>query len=144
MPVYLSSVLQVPIMGRGLRADQKVGIICATEKSLTSSLLKQCGVENASKVVIVGALEQGTPEFSNILDCTGQFNSAKIEKEIVDIAINLVKQHPEVGAILLECSDMPPYAWAVQNAVRLPVFDFISMINWVETAVVRRPFGGYI
>jgi hypothetical protein len=55
-----------------------------------------------------------------------------------------VKQHPEVGAILLECSDMPPYAWAVQNAVQLPVFDFISLINWVETAVVRRPFGGYI
>ena len=144
MPVYLSSVLQVPIIRRGLRGDQKVGIICAVGKSLTLSLLKQCGVQDASQVVIVGAIEQDTPEFRNIHDCTGQFNSAKIEKEIVDIATNLVKQHPEVGAILLECSDMPPYAWAVQNAVQLPVFDFISLINWVETAVVRRPIGGYI
>jgi Asp/Glu/hydantoin racemase len=142
VPVYLSSVLQVPIIRRGLRGDQKVGIICGDEESLTPALLKQCGVQNASDVVIVGA--QDKPEFRNIIECTGQFNSAKIEEELVGIATNLVKQHPEVGAILLECSDMPPYAWAVQNAVQLPVFDFISLINWVETAVVRRPIGGYI
>jgi hypothetical protein len=39
---------------------------------------------------------------------------------------------------------MPPYAWAIQNAVRLPVFDFITMINWIYDAVVRKPFAGFV
>jgi hypothetical protein len=144
VPVYLSSVLQVPVIRSGLGSDQKVGIICASQESLTPSLLEQCGVEDASRIVVAGANERVAPEFQNILNCTGQFNSARIEQEIVGIAKDLVSRHPEIGAILLECSDMPPYAWAVQNAVRLPVFDFISLIHWVETAVVRRPFAGYI
>jgi len=144
VPVYLSSVLQVPIIGRGLRADQKVGIICATEKSLTLSLLRQCGVQDASEVVVVGAIEQHTPEFRKLYDCTGQFNSAKIEKEIVDIATRLVKRHPEVGAILLECSDMPPYAYVVQQATQLPVFDFITLIKWLHNGTTQKPYCGHI
>jgi len=142
VPTYLSSVLQVPTILRGLRLDQKVGIICGSAPHLKESLLKQCGVEDLSRVVITGA-ENGS-EFQNILECTGHFNSHKIELELVDLAKELVKENPDVGAILLECSDMPPYAWAIQNAVQLPVFDFISLINWVNYAVVRRPFNGFI
>ena len=55
-----------------------------------------------------------------------------------------VTDNPEIGAVLLECSDMPPYAWAIQNAVRRPVFDFISLINWVFRGVVRQPLAGVI
>jgi len=142
VPTFLSSVLQVPIMMRSLKPNQKVGIICANSPYLTPSLLTQCGVTDLSRVVIVGA--EKCPEFSNIINCTGRFVSAKIEKELVRLATNLVANNPEVGAILLECSDMPPYAWAIQNAVRLPVFDFITMINWIYDAVVRKPFVGFV
>jgi len=142
VPTFLSSVLQVPVIMRALKPAQKVGIICAVAKAFTPSLLAQCGVNDLSRVVVVGA--QDCPEFRNIIEGTGRFNSYKIEQELVGLAKELVSQNPEVGAILLECSDMPPYAWAIQNAVRLPVFDFISLINWVYCAVVRRPFAGFV
>ena len=142
VPTYLSSVLQVPIIMRGLKPDQKVGIICANAPYLTPSLLTQCGVNDLSRVVIVGA--QDCSEFGNIINGTGHFNSHKIELELVGLAKKFVSDNPEIGAILLECSDMPPYAWAIQNAVRLPVFDFISLINWVYSGVVRRPFAGFV
>jgi hypothetical protein len=142
VPVYLSSVLQVPTIRRGLKKDQKVGIICGVKESLTPILLSQCGVDDVSDIVIKGA--QDLPEFRNIINCTGQFNSKKIEQELVGLANDMVKRYPEIGAILLECSDMPPYAWAIQNSVKLPVFDFFTLINWVQAAVVRRPFHGFI
>jgi hypothetical protein len=142
VPAFLSSVLQAPIIMRGLKPEQKLGIICANGPAFTPSLLAQCGVSDLSRVVVVGA--QDCPEFRNIIEGTGHFISAKIEKELVDLAKGLVSKNPEVGAILLECSDMPPYAWAIQNAVRLPVFDFISLINWVYYGVVRRPFAGFV
>ena len=93
-------------------------------------------------LVIYGA--QDLPEFRNILDGTGHLNSHQLEQELVGLAKQMVEENPDIGAILLECSDMPPYAWAVQNATRLPVFDFITMINWIQGAVVRRPFTGFM
>ena len=142
VPVFLSSVLQIPIIRRGLKPNQKVGVICADAGALTSKLLSQCGVDDLSDIVIAGA--QDLPEFQNIRRCTGHVNSYKLEQQLVDLARQLVSSNPDIGAILLECSDMPPYAWAIQNATRLPVFDFTTLINWVYNAVVRRPFVGFI
>ena len=142
VPVFLSSVLQIPIIRRGLKPNQKIGVICAVADSLTPKLLSQCGIDDLSNVVIAGA--QDLPEFQNILQCTGSFNSHEIEQQLVELAKQLVNDNPDIGAILLECSDMPPYAWAIQNAVRLPVLDFTTLIDWVYNTVVRRPFAGFI
>ena len=44
--------------------------------------------------------------------------------------------HPEVGAIVLECTNMPPFRADVQAATGLPVFDVTSLIRMVHEAVV--------
>lgn len=142
VPVFLSSLLQVPVIKRSLKPGKRVGILCAVPSSLTTDLLSQCGVADLSDVVIAGA--EDLPEFQNILGCNGSLNSRKLEEELVDLANKLIRDNPDIGAILLECSDMPPYAWAIQNATRVPVFDFTTLINWVYSAVVRRPFTGFI
>jgi len=61
---------------------------------------------------------------------------------VVECAQEMVREHPDIGAVLLECSDLPPFAAAVQDAVGLPVFDFITMINWIYRALVQRPYTG--
>ena len=142
VPVYLSSLLQIPIIRRGLKPNQKVGVICAEADFLTPKLLSQCGVDDLSDIVITGA--QYLSEFKNIMQSTGHFNSYELEQQMVGLAKQFVSDNPDIGVILFECSDMPPYAWAVQNAVGLPVFDFTTLINWVYNAVVRRPFAGFV
>ncbi len=142
IPTFLSSLVQIPVIRQSLKPGQKVGVICADRPSLTPSALYQCGVDDLDSLVIYGA--QDLPEFRNILDGTGHLNSHQLEQELVGLAKQMVEENPDIGAILLECSDMPPYAWAVQNATRLPVFDFITMINWIHGAVVRRPFAGFM
>jgi hypothetical protein len=142
VPTFLSSIVQIPIIRQALKPRQKVGVICADHASLTPDTLGQCGVDDLSSLVIWGA--QDLPEFRNILECTGHLNSHKLERELVGLVRNMVAENPEIGAILLECSDMPPYSWAVQNATGLPVFDYITLINWVHGAVVRRPLAGFM
>ena len=141
-PVFLSSLLQAPLVAHSLKPGQKVGIVCADSESLTADTLGACGITDLSTVVVAGA--QNLTEFKNIIRSTGRFNSAQIERELVGLAQELVAEHPEVGAILLECSDMPPYAWAIQNAVRRPVFDYVTLIRWVHSTVVRRRFAGFM
>jgi len=142
VPCFLSSLMQVPIIVRALKPGQKVGIICANGDVLSSApALKNCGVDQA-RVVIAGA--EDLSQMKNVLQNTGYLNNTKFEQELVDLSEQMVSDNPDIGALLLECSDMPPYAWAIQKAVRLPVFDFTTMINWVYNAVVRRPFAGFI
>lgn len=142
VPVYLSSLLQVPIVQQSLKADQKVGIICANSGAITERILSSCNIQDQSRIVIIGA--QAISEFRGILDCTGEFNSHQLENDLVKLAKAFVAGHPEIGAILLECSDMPPYAEAIQNAIRRPVFDFITLIDWIQRSAVRTPFKGFI
>jgi hypothetical protein len=142
VPVFLSSLLQVPMILRALKREQRVGIICAERDFLTRDVLHACGIDDPSRIVVTDA--QGIPEFLNISRSTGHFNSEAIKVGLVDEARKLVNDHAEIGALLLECSDMPPYAWAIQNAIGIPVFDYTTMINWIHTAVVRRPFSGFM
>ena len=70
-------------------------------------------------------------------------DNERLTKDLAELAKAAAAEHPEIGAILLECSDLPPYACEIQRATGLPVFDFISMINWVEHAVVQKRYYGF-
>ena len=50
-----------------------------------------------------------------------------------------------LGLVLLALVlHVPPAAAAVQNAVRLPVWDYVTLINWIHDGCVRRPFTGFM
>jgi len=52
-----------------------------------------------------------------------------------------VARHRDIGAIVLECTNMPPYAAALQAAVGMPVYDIYSMIMWLHAGLRPRVFG---
>ena len=142
-PTFLSSLMQMPIISRALKPSQKVGIICASGRILSSApALRNCGVDDLSCVVIAGA--EDLPAMQNVIQNTGHLNNAKLAEELAALAKQTVNENPDIGAILLECTEMSPYAWAIQKAVRLPVFDFTTMVNWVYDAVVRHPYAGFV
>ena len=65
---------------------------------------------------------------------------AKARQDIIDAGRSLVAAHPEVGAIVLECTNMPPYAAALQAAIGMPVYDIYSMITWFHAGLRPRAF----
>ena len=79
-----------------------------------------------------------------VLEEKGSLDSERIEREAVGVAKKLISENPGMGALLLECSDLPPYALAIQKEVNLPVFDFITMIQFVHSALVRKEFQGFM
>ena len=62
------------------------------------------------------------------------------QADVVGAAQDLVARHPEVGAIVLECTNMPPYAAAVQQATGRPVYDIYSLITWFHAGLRPRVF----
>ena len=142
VPVYLSALSQVTWIRQGLKPGQKIGVMTAASNFLVPDVLKQVGVDDMSDLLIIGTEDCG--EFRNIRGTTqtGHFNPAKVEKDIAALAKQWVKDNPSIAVILLECSSLPPYAWAIQNVTDRPVFDYYTLIQWMYMAVVRRPFSG--
>jgi hypothetical protein len=70
----------------------------------------------------------------------GRLEAQKVEDEVVARARQMVRADPAIRAILLECSNLPPYAAAVQEAIGMPVYDFVTMIHHVQSALARKRF----
>ena len=142
VPTFLSVMLQAPLLIHSLKPDQKLGVIAASPAALTEAVFEQCGIADPTRLVITGA--KGLSEFDRLLACEGRFNSRKLESELVKHVLDFVARHPEVGALLVQCSDLPPYSWAIQNATGLPVFDMTTLIDYAHAGLVRRPFAGFV
>ncbi|MDO4545545.1 MAG: aspartate/glutamate racemase family protein [Bacillota bacterium] len=142
MPVGLSSLVQIPWIRSIMKSHKKIGILTANAVAVSDELLANCGVDSSDDLVIAD-LRHGE-NFSAIMEDRGSFDNAGTRREVVAAAEALVEENTDIGAILLECSDMPPYASAVQAATGRPVFDFITLIKWLNNASMQRPYAGWI
>jgi aspartate/glutamate racemase len=137
-PVFLSSLLQVPFIKLIIPQSAKIGILTANSKSLTADVFEKIGVSNDG--LVVRGLE-GEKNFKDaVIDEIGILNSDGMREEMVAAAERMIMEQPEIRAILLECSMMPPYGEAIQRATGLPVFDFLSMIDHVYSSLVKKRF----
>ena len=141
VPVFLSSLVQVPMIQIGLRPEQKILVLCASGDDMNQEFLAKVNA-NLDDCIIqdIGSMES----FAPIRRGKTEMDNRRLSRDLSELALSVVSEHPEIGAILLECSDLPPYACDIQRATGLPVYDFISLINWVEHAVVQKRYYGFL
>jgi hypothetical protein len=141
VPVFMSSLLQLPFISRLLKPGEKVGIVTANAKTLTERHLNAATNGIDVPVAVRGMEDQ--PHFHDAIHAEkGYLDFEKVEQEVVAVTRRLVQENEDVKIILFECTDLPPYAAATQEAVGLPVFDFTTLIHHVFSALVRRRFDG--
>jgi Asp/Glu/hydantoin racemase len=140
VPVATSSLIQVPWVQATLPPGKRVGVITVAAKSLTPRHLEAAGVPLDTP--IVGT--EGGREFFRVL-ILGEKDDLDIslaEQDILDAGRALVRQHDDIGAIVLECTNMPPYAHSLREALGLPVFDIYSLVTWFHAGLRPRSFSG--
>lgn len=143
IPIFMSSLIQIPFMERLIGEDDKIGVITANSRSLDRDVLQPCGADIGDKLVIRGL--ENSPHFAEaFLIETGELNKDGVESEVVSAAKDIIKKSSKVKLLLSECSVLAPYGPAVQEATGLPVFDYITMINYVYSAVIKQKFIGYM
>jgi Asp/Glu/hydantoin racemase len=143
IPVFLSSLFQIPFIRHILPDKGKIGIITASAQSLTPSFLETIGIKGGADLVI-GGLEHA-PEFkSAVLDEKGSLDTNLMTKEVVSLAKEMTAKENQIAAILLECSVLPPYARAISEETGLPVFDYITMVNYLFSALVKKSYTGFM
>lgn len=140
IPLYASSLLQLPMVHRMIRSDQRVGLLVAQQRSLTRRHLAAVGAETVP-VCVAGMEEQ--PEFREVMleARRDQLDAGRLCEEVLTVAEQLVATNPDIGAIILECTDLVPFAYAIQERTGLPVFDIVTLTELVHDSLTRRPYG---
>lgn len=142
VPVFTSSLMQVPMVSRMLPPGKEVGILTIDSRRLNENTLKASGITD-EPVVVMGSEE--VPEFYDTYPRGAvEIDPEKVEGAVIGMVQDLLKRNPKVGAIVCEAINYAPYAPGVQAATGIPWFDIIDLTKHVYNAVVKRRYTGYL
>lgn len=139
VPVYASSLVQLPMVGRMIRRGQRVGVLTANERALTPRHLAGVG---ASDVPIHVAGMQDQPEFREVMleARRPDLDAGRLQREVLAVVDRLAAEHADLGGLVVECTDLVPFAHAIQARLGLPVFDIVTLTEMVHASLTRHPF----
>lgn len=132
VPVATSSLMQVAQVNQLLPKGRRAGILTISGSSLTDMHLKKAGVPDGTPI---GTTEGGGHFTEAILGDAPDLDIAMAEADNVAAAQAMVAAHPDLGAIVLECTNMTPYAAAIRAATGLPVFTMGSFVAWFQSGL---------
>ena len=138
VPVATSSLMQIPFIERVLPPGKRVGILTVSAVNLGKQHLVAAGADPATPVVGT----EGGSEFSRVMiNDEERLDVAAAERDILTAGEALVATHDGIGAVLLECTNMVPYARALSERLRLPVFSIYTFVTWFQSGLTPRDFG---
>lgn len=140
VPVLTSALLQVPLVTQFLRPDQRVGVLTARADELTAAHFAFAGWSAAQAPVRIGELAPDAVLHSVFTDGAVEADTEVLEAELVAGATDLVRRHPDVGALVLECTNFVPFSQAIRAAVGRPVFDLYTLVIPAYLATVGQDF----
>jgi Asp/Glu/hydantoin racemase len=134
VPVFTSSLLLVPLVHRMLPPGRRVGIMTVNAASLGPEHLAGAGIAPDTPLAVAGL--EGEKEFTRVLlGDEMELDPELAREEHVRVARRLVSEHPDVGAIVLECTNMPPYTADIQRETGRPVFDITTLVRMAHDAL---------
>ena len=136
VPVWTSSLLLLPSIQAALPAGRVVGVVTVDAAALGAQHLRAAG---ASPDTPVEGLAPGCAFQRALLDDEPAFDLDAARAATVAAAQALQRRRPDLGAIVLECTNMPPYAEAVRRATGLPVHDITTLLaSRIDVAPAAR------
>lgn len=150
VPVFMSSLLQVPLAQLVIGPNKVVGILAAESEYLTDAHLSAVGIELGSNYVIGGAEDDGRCiEFEHLWQQDKRPDPVaasydKAEREFLAVAVDFYRQHPNMGALLLECTGMQPFARALQRQIDIPIFSWGTLLDYAYAVAVHRDYYGHV
>lgn len=139
VPVATSSLMQIPMVQALLPPGKKVAVLTISKASLTGDHLRAAGVVDPSAIPIFGT-DSGRAFTRCILADHEAINFEDCRLDMLDAAREIVEADRNIGAIVLECTNMTPYAHDVRKVTGLPVFSIYSFIKWFHEGLVPDRF----
>lgn len=137
VPVVTSSLMQVDMVNRTLPAGKRSGILTISGSSLTQAHFEAANVPDQTPI---GSTEGGREFTRAILDNELELDVDLARQDNVEAALTMQKNHPDLGAIVLECTNMEPYSADIARATGLPVYSIQTLITWFQRSLVPKRY----
>lgn len=136
VPFVASSLSQVAMVRSLMPRSQSVGILTISAQNLTAAHLRAANVPVDTPILGL----DGSHFAQAILSDSPRLDTAQCEAEMVQAASDLIAGRPDLGAIVLECTNMVPYAQAIARATGRPVFSIKTLIDWLYHSIAPPVF----
>ncbi|MBL0933358.1 MAG: aspartate/glutamate racemase family protein [Rhizobiaceae bacterium] len=137
VPVATSSLMQVAQVNRLLPKGRRAGILTISSSTLTPMHLEKAGVPAGTPA---GSTEGGREFTRAILGNEMTLDVDLARADNVAAAKALQADNPDLGAIVLECTNMVPYAADIRVVTGLPVFSIASFVTWFQSGLAPRVY----
>ncbi|MEP3275436.1 MAG: aspartate/glutamate racemase family protein [Stappiaceae bacterium] len=137
VPVATSSLMQIPVVQQLLPKNKRVGVLTISKNNLSEDHLRAANAPLDTPIV---GTDNGRAFTSGILDDQPSIDFEACRLDLLDAARELVTSHDNIGAIVLECTNMTPYAADIRKMTGLPVFSIYSFIKWFHQGLVPDRF----
>jgi Asp/Glu/hydantoin racemase len=132
VPVVTSSLLMLPGL---LEEHPKVGVLTISSEHLGPQFLKAAGVPAVRLAdVIVQGVEPGGEFATAILGDHPRMDFARAEAEVVQAARELRRRAPALATLVLECTNLPPYASRIEQATGLKTYSLLQCETLLKTS----------
>ena len=135
VPVATSSLMQVSMVNQVLPRGRRAGILTISGSTLTAEHLRKANVPESTPI---GSTEEGQEFTRVILENETHLDVDAARQDNVAAARHLVQENADLGAIVLECTNMTPFAADISAAVNLPVFSMVSFVSWFQSGLSPR------
>ena len=130
--------MQIPFVERLLPPEKRVGVLTFSAALLGPDHLAAAGAPPDTPVV---GTERGREFWRVMAHDEVTLDIAAARQDILVAGEELVTEHPEVGAVVLECTNMVPFARALRQRLHMPVYDIYSFVTWFHAGLSPRGFG---
>lgn len=135
IPVFTSSLIMVPWIHSMLNKDREIAIFTERAHNMTEEHFRKVGWSSSDVPVIVKGMALDA-YFPKIYCDDGLAADVELlRKDMEIISTEQMRDHPETGAIILECTNMGPFVGYVQDITGVPVFGINQLISFIWSSL---------
>lgn len=145
VPCFVSALLQAPLLASWFALDELVLVLTANGPALEPELPKLLAIAGVTKpaqqarFVVAGC--EDLPGFEAVR-LGLKVDVKKVMPHCVQLVRAQIAARPKIRAVLLECTELPPYADAIRHATGLPVLDSITLVDYFHAGLSENPYFG--
>jgi hypothetical protein len=136
VPVVMSSLLLLPALLRQLPPPAKLAVVTADSRHCDENLLGVDDPAERSRIVI-GGIEGGKLLQNEMMRPPPPTDIADIEKDVVACVMRLRVAHPQIAALLFECTGFPLVTPAIRRMTGLPIYDITTLCRMTLASVAQ-------
>lgn len=135
IPVFTSAIMLVPLVRQMINRDKEIAIFTERPWNLTEDHFNQAGFSTRDIPVVVSGMPEGSPFPALFIDGGLEEEREVLQQCMEEMTVRHMREHPNTGAIVFECTNFGPYSRHVQDIAKVPVFSINQLLEYIAACV---------